>query len=479
MPTVIIVGGGITGLTLAYRLQQAAPHTSVTLLEKDARPGGKIRTEEREGFRVEWGPNGFLDGKTTTVTLCRDIGLGDRLLAASTASAKNRYLLLRGRLLRLPDSFASFLGSPVLSWRGKLALLSERYRRPRQGSEDESIDAFARRRAGAEVAEVLADAFVTGIHAGDPTLLSVRAAFPRLVEMEEKYGSVRKGFAALSQQRRAEAKARGDDNPRPGTMWSFPEGLQALVDSLSAHLSAPPITGIAVRRIEKRDGPRSHWRVHGEGHDSWDADAVILACPATEQAMLMADLDAELSSQIGGIAYNRVAVIALGYRESDLAAPLDGFGFLVPQREKRDILGVQWCSSIFPGQRAPVGTVLLRAICGGWNRAEMVDWDDDRLLSAVRAELRTAQGISAAPIFHRIIPWERAIPQYHVGHLARVAAIEERAKRYPGLFLAGNAYRGVALNDCTERSEVLAREVTAYLAHQTSTHVQREYSPEN
>ncbi len=464
MPSVIIVGGGISGLALAYRLQQAAPHVSITLLEKDTRSGGKIRTEEREGFRVEWGPNGFLDSKPTTIELCRQIGLGDRLLAGSTAAAKNRYLFLRGRLLRLPSSFVSFLGSRVLSWRGKLALLSERYRGPRRDLKDESIDAFARRRAGAEVAEVLADAFVTGIHAGDPTLLSVRAAFPRLVEMEEKYGSVSKGFTAAARQRRAEAKARGEAAPRSGNMWSFPEGLQALVDALTARLSAPPITGIAVRRIEKRDAAHSPWRVHGDGHDSWEADAVVLACPAHEQAALLADLDAELSERIGGIAYNRVAVIALGYRESDLVAPLDGFGFLVPQREKRDILGVQWCSSIFPGHRAPTGTVLLRAMCGGWNRAEMVDWDDDRLLAAVRAELRTAQGINAAPIFQRIVRWERAIPQYHLGHRDRVATIEARVQRHPGLFLAGNAYRGIAMNDCTERSEILAGEVTSHLA---------------
>ena len=469
MPSVIIVGGGISGLSLAYRLQQAAPHVSITLLEKETRPGGKIRTEERDGFRVEWGPNGFLDSKPTTIELCRRIGLGDRLLAGSRAAAKNRYLFLRGRLLRLPGSFVSFLGSRVLSWRGKLALLSERYRRPQSDLQDESIDAFARRRAGSEVAEVLADAFVTGIHAGDPTLLSVRAALPRLVEMEEKYGSVSKGFAAAARTRRAEAKARGETESRPGTMWSFPEGLQALVDTLTAGLSARPITGIAVRRIETQASQHPPWRVHGDGQDSWEADAVVLACPAHEQAALLADLDAELGELIGRIAYNRVAVIALGYRQSDLGAPLDGFGFLVPQREKRDILGVQWCSSIFPGHRAPEGTVLLRAMCGGWNRSEMVDWDDDRLLSAVRAELRTAQGINAAPIFRRIIRWERAIPQYHVGHLDRVAAIEERVKRLPGLFLAGNAYRGIALNDCTERSEILARVVTTHLSQLNPT----------
>ncbi len=461
MPTVVIVGGGLSGLSLAYRLQQAAPHVAITLLEKDGRPGGKVHTEARDGFRVEWGPNGFLDSKPTTAALCRDLGLGECLVSASEAAARNRYLFLRGRLLRLPDSLGSFLRSPVLSWRGKWGLLTERFRAPRRDVGDESIDAFARRRAGDEVADVLADAFVTGIHAGDPKLLSLRATFPRLAELEEQHGSIMKGFAAAARQRRAEAKARGEVYQRPGKMWSFREGLQALIDALRAGLRSPPLLGAGARRVERREG-RPAWSVRGEGRQCWDADAVVLACPADEQAAILADLDAGLAEQISGIPYNRVAVVALGYRLADVSFPLDGFGFLVPQRDHRDLLGVQWCSSIFP-ERAPPGTVLLRAMCGGWSRAEMVGWDAARLLAAVRAELRAALGVTAEPVFRRLVRWERAIPQYHLGHRERVARIEERARQYPGLFLAGNAYRGVAMNDCTEQAVTLAAEVAHFL----------------
>ncbi|HKI38054.1 MAG TPA: protoporphyrinogen oxidase [Gemmataceae bacterium] len=457
MPSVVIVGGGLSGLSLAYRLQQAAPRVEITLLEKDDRPGGKIHTDTHDGFRVEWGPNGFLDTKPTTATLCRDLGLGDRLLPASEAAGKNRYLFLRGQLARLPDGIGSFLRTPVLSWRGKWGLLTERFRRPRRDGADESIDAFARRRAGDEVADVLADAFVTGIHAGDPKLLSLRSTFPRLAELEEQYGSVMKGFAAAARQRRAEAKARGEVYQRPGKMWSFREGLQALIDGLRASLRRPPNLGAAARHIEGGEG-RPNWTVRGEGQDQWQADAVVLACPAYEQAAILADLDADLAEQVNGIPYNRVAVVAIGYRQEDVPIPLDGFGFLVPQRDQRDLLGVQWCSSIFP-ERAPPGTVLLRAMCGGWSRAEMVGWDDGRLLATVRAELRAAMGVTAEPVFHRIVRWERAIPQYHLGHQERLARIEERARRYPGLFLAGNAYRGVAMNDCTEQAVALAADV--------------------
>jgi oxygen-dependent protoporphyrinogen oxidase len=457
MTRLVIVGGGISGLSLAHRLQEAARGAEVILLEKASRPGGTVRTEEHDGFRLEAGPNGFLDSKPNTLALCHDLGLGERLVAASESASRNRYLFLDGRLQRLPSGFGSFLASKVLSWRGKWALLTERFRAPRRDDADESIDAFARRRAGAEVAEVLADAVVTGIHAGDPTLLSLRATFPRLAEMEEKYGSVMKGFIAGAKERRAQAKARGEVYQRPGKMWSFREGLQVLIDTLRDRLRHPPVTGVRVRRIERHE---RRWQVMGEGQERWEADGVVLACPAYEQAAIVEDLDAELAERIGGIPYNRVAVIGLGYRRADVPFPIDGFGYLVPQRTRRDLLGVQWCSSIFPG-RAPEGMVLLRAMCGGWHRGDVVGWEDERLLRAVRAELRLAMGVTAEPVFHRILRWERAIPQYHVGHLERLAWLEERCRRYPGLYLGGNAYRGVALNDCTEQAEVLAGKVGA------------------
>jgi oxygen-dependent protoporphyrinogen oxidase len=235
-----------------------------------------------------------------------------------------------------------------------------------------------------------------------------------------------------------------------------------LVEALRDRLARPPVTGLTVRRIEKLPETRTGV-VHGQGQERWDADAVLLSCPAYEQAALLADLDPEPADRIGGIAYNRIAVVALGYRQGDVPTALDGFGYIAPQRTRRDLLGVQWCSSIFP-ERAPDGQVLLRALCGGWHRAEVVGWDDDRLLSAVRAELRLALGITAPPCFHHIVRWDRAIPQYLLGHLERVAWIEKRCVHHAGLFLGGNAYHGVALNDCTEQGGILAERVRAFLA---------------
>jgi oxygen-dependent protoporphyrinogen oxidase len=464
MARVIIVGAGISGLALAYRLQQLASRTEITLLEQRDRPGGTIWTERRQGFQIEIGPNGFLDNKPSTLSLCRDLGLDTRLVPASEAAGRNRYLFLEGQLRALPNSLGSFLGTDLLTWRGKLALFLERFRRRRDDPADESVDAFARRRAGPEAAEVFADALVTGIYAGDPRLLSVRATFPRLAALEAQYGSVLRGLARSARQRRAEAAAPGEPYRSTGQMWSFPEGLRILVETLQDRLAQPPLLRVQVRSVARAHFPEKAgaWTVTAEGQDHWTADAVVLTCPAYQQAALLMDLDRELADRVGRIAYNRVAVIALGYRRGDVPGLVDGFGYIAPQRTRRDVLGVQWCSSIFP-ERAPPGLVLLRAISGGWHRPEVAAWDDERLLAAVREELRLAMGIQAAPLLHHIVRWDRAIPQYHLGHLERVAWIEKQLTRYPGLFLGGNAYHGVAMNDCTEQAEIIAGQLQSYL----------------
>jgi oxygen-dependent protoporphyrinogen oxidase len=457
MPRIVIVGGGISGLSLAYRLEQALPKAAVTILERDTRVGGEVWTEHHNGFTVEAGPNGFLDTKPTTLRLCRDLGLSAQLIPASDVASRNRFLFHRGRLRLLPSSPLGFLRSDILSWRGKFSILAERFRRSHPASPDESVEDFARRRAGREVAEVLVDAFVTGIHAGDPCLLSLRAAFPRLAALESEYGSVLRGMIASARARRRDSGGKKLGSERPGRLWSFREGLGCLAESLHAGLRGQVIVGVGVKRLKRNS---DSWAVYGEGRDNWDADGVVLACPAYQQAAILADLDSELARLVGEIPYNRVAVVALGYRRIDVPVSLDGFGYLTPRGSRTDVLGVQWCSSTYPA-RAPDGMVLLRAICGGWQRPEVVGLDDSQLVQVVAAELRSSLGINAAPAFHHIIRWDRAIPQYLVGHLERVAAIEKRVARFPGLFLAGNAYHGVSLNDCTEQAELLTARLAA------------------
>lgn len=461
-PRIVIVGAGISGLSVAYRLQQRLPHASISILEQADRPGGTTWTVRESGFQVEIGPNGFLDTKPSTLALARDVGLGTQLVQASEAAGKNRYLFLGDRLKALPGGLGSFLWSDLLSWRGKLSLLWERFRSKRTEGGDESIDAFARRRAGTEAADLFADALVSGIYAGDPKLLSLPACFPRLAELEREYGSVVKGFAAAERKRKAEVKAKGLPDERPGKMWSCAGGLRVLVEAITAQLKQPPVYGVNIRTISKEGNPRKPlWSVRADGQDAWKADAVVLTCPAYNQATMLGELDADLAQPIGAIAYNRIAVVALGFRKTDVPLPLDGFGYIAPQNTRRDLLGVQWCSSIYPG-RAPDDCVNLRAMSGGWHRADIVDWDDARLLQALRTELKLAMNIDAAPVFHKIVRWDKAIPQYHLGHLDRLAQIDYRLKQQPGLFLGGNAYRGVALNDCTEQGGTIAQCIQQY-----------------
>jgi oxygen-dependent protoporphyrinogen oxidase len=449
MARIVVVGAGIWGLALAHRLEALLPAGEVLVLEQQSRAGGKIDTIERDGFVVEAGPNGFLDNNPVTVELSRTLGLGDQLRPASEVAGRNRFLLLDGRLRKLPSSLPAFLASDILSLPAKLELMVERFR-ARGRRADESIDAFARRRAGREVARTLADAVVTGILAGDPRLLSMPACFPRLVRFEREHGSVMAGLAASRrEQKRTNPVARA-------RMWSFQGGLRVLVDALSSSLRQRPLTGINVRRIRQDAGT---WVLDADGQSPFRADAVILTCPTYPQAEIVADLDPTLAEHVGGIAYNRIAVVALGYLRADVRHPLDGFGYLSPQRERRDVLGVQWCSSIFPGERAPHDLVSVRALCGGWHRGEMLDWSDDRLLAAVRAELARALGVRGEPIFHQIVRHDRAIPQYFLGHLARVAWIEQRLLAYPGLYLGGSAYRGVAINDCIEQAGLMAARI--------------------
>jgi oxygen-dependent protoporphyrinogen oxidase len=448
-PRVVVVGGGLSGLAAAYRIREAVPGCSVTVLEEQPHAGGNVRTIRRDGFVVEAGPNGFLDNNPATVDLCRDVGLGDRLIPASDGSRKNRFLYLNDRLVKLPASPFGILTTPVLAVRGRLSLLAEPVRRrPGTAPVDESVAAFARRRFGREAADTFVDALVTGIQGGDPEQLSLSAAFPRLAAFEAESGSVLRGFL------RAKKNKSG-----PTRMWSFRDGLQTLTDALAERLGQSVVTGTGVRRIVRTE---AGWSVRGEGNNAWDADAVVLTAPAYRQAELLEPVDAAVAAEVAAIPYNRIAVVALGYREANAPHRPDGFGYIAPQRTRRDVLGVQWCSQIFPG-RAPHGHVLWRALCGGVHRGDVCDLKDDDLVRAVHTEMQHVMGVTGEPVFREIVRWPRAIPQYVVGHPDRLARIDARAANLPGLFLGGNAYRGIALNDCTRQAAEIASRVGAYL----------------
>jgi len=462
MSNVVIVGGGVSGLATAFRLRRANPTLAITVLEARERAGGNVGTEVRDGFRLEIGPNGFLDSKPGMMQLCRDLGLGDRMIAASEGSRKNRFVFVRGRMQKLPGGLAALLTTPLLSLRGKWAMLTEPFRRRGNVAGDESIAEFVTRRAGKQAADIFADALVTGIHGGDPAQLSVAAAFPRLPVMEREHGSIIRGFMRAAKQKRLDAEARGEPRPGPARMWSFPEGLGVVVESLVRELGASLRLNTAVQRIE-RDTSGQRWLVRGSDGESWPAEAVVLTSPAYAQAETLSELDPALASELAAITYNRIGVVLLGYRQADVPGSLDGFGYIAPQNTRRDVLGVQWCSSIFP-DRAPPGMVLWRALVGGVHRGELLDGSDEQLRQVVHDEMRATMGVRGEPAFTHIVRWPRAIPQYVVGHLDRVQRMEAAAGKHRGLFLTGNAFHGIALNDCASQAEVIAGKVAEYVA---------------
>jgi oxygen-dependent protoporphyrinogen oxidase len=452
--SVVIIGGGISGLALAHGLQ--ARGTGVTLLEAGPTLGGNIQTRSRDGFITEAGPNSFVDREPTLRQLAASLGIEGHIRPADPA-AKRRYIYSRGKLRQVPSSPPAFLKSDVVPLGAKLRMMGELFTR-RAPDKDESLAEFGRRHVGRTATAVLVDAMQTGIYAGDVEALSVGAVFPKVVELEKQHRSLVLGMAR-SQAAARKALPPGEGAPKPtGAVCSFDGGLRVLVDALARALGPVARTGVrlvGLRREEKG------WRLAVEEHGQraeLAAEQVVLAVPAYVAAELLRPLDEKLAARVGGIAYAPVAVVHLGFAPGTLPPP-DGFGFLVPSMERRRVLGVIHASSTFPW-RAEGGRVLLTCMVGGAKRPDLVELDDAALVTLAREELRELAGMTAEPSFTEVIHWKRGIPQYNVGHLARVAAIDEDLARWPGLHLTGNAYKGVGLTDCIRNAQALADTLT-------------------
>jgi oxygen-dependent protoporphyrinogen oxidase len=448
---VAVVGAGIAGLAVAHAVRRRAPEAEVAVLEASSRPGGNIRSERVDGYLCEWGPNGFLDSVPETLALARDLGLAERV-QRSDDRARRRLIFRDGRLHVLPGGPAGFLRSGLLSWRGKLRIAGEPFAASRP-AEDETIHAVAARRIGREAADVLVGSMVSGVFAGDARALSLRACFPKMWQMETDHGGLFRALVAKVRERRVR---RGDPLGSPlGTLTSFREGTEELVRAAAKGLGPSLRLGARATGL-RRAG--SCWRVEAEGDGGVEADAVVLAGPPSASARLLGAVDDPLAAELAAIPSAGLAVVALGFEESRLAAPLDGFGFLVPRGEGPRILGVLWDSSIYPG-RAPSGRVLLRVMIGGALDPEASRLEDAELLAAVRRDLQATMGLAADPELVRIFRHPLGIPQYEVGHLERLARVEDRLARLPGLHLAGNGYRGVAINACVAGAGPLAERI--------------------
>ncbi len=452
MKKIAIVGGGISGLTVAYRIISDSRFTvhesrlDVTVLEADSRPGGKIWTEKVDGFLCEKGPNGFLDNRPMTLDLCDRLGL---MPLRASESAKRRYIFSNNVLKPLPESPPAFFRSDILSLSGRLRILYEPF--APKGPDDETVAEFIKRRLGKGALEMLIDPMVSGIYAGDPYRLSIKSCFPRIKELEQEYGSLIKALIKMK-------KKKGDVSVAPsGRLTSFRTGIQTITDTLAQRLGDRLKTGISVNGIEKFG---DLYRLHTSG-GVFDADIVVLACPAYESARILKGLDDSISKELSDIPYPAIAVVCFGYKKDRIGHLLDGFGFLIPYKEKRRILGTLWDSNIFP-ERAPEGHILLRTMLGGARSSELAMLDDEEIIKIVFDELNSILNLKSEPDMIRIYRWEKAIPQYETGHQGRLLRIDEILKSYPCLYLTGNAYRGIGMNDCIENGIRVAEEILKF-----------------
>jgi protoporphyrinogen/coproporphyrinogen III oxidase len=466
MKKIIVIGGGISGLSTAWLLrskaQAAGKELDITLLEKEQRVGGKIWSIKSDGYTCEWGPNGFLDSKPQTLELCNALGVEGNL-HRSNDNARKRFIYSGGELHRLPEGGPSFLKSRLISWPGKLRLALEPtpFIASAPQGVDETLADFGRRRLGREALDKLIAPMVSGIFAGDPETMSLVSCFPRIAELEREYGGLVRAMIMLARKKKrdqAAGKVVSSAAGPGGVLTSFREGIQYLSDALASSLGDIVRPGTAATLVEK--GQSVPYRVKCSDGSELEADLVIVASPAFTAAEMLSGLDAGLANILKSIPYASMTVVCFGYERERIRHPLDGFGYLIPKKEGRNTLGTLWDSSMFEN-RAPQGKVLLRSMMGGACFPEYVKLDDDEVVGRVRQDLRLTMGIEAEPSFVRVFRHPQAIPQYTVGHGKRLASLDELLKAHSGLILTGNSYRGIGLNDCVAAAQRASDEALA------------------
>ncbi|OGQ80239.1 MAG: protoporphyrinogen oxidase [Deltaproteobacteria bacterium RIFCSPLOWO2_12_FULL_60_19] len=464
-PRIIVVGGGISGLAAAHRLVELSREKrldlEVILLEAGRRLGGCIRTERIDDFLVEAGPDSFISEKPWALKLCERLGLTSRLISTNSAR-QSVFVVHRGGLVPLPEGFLLMaptrlwpvIRTPLFSWRGKLRMALEPLLPRGRGEGDESLASFVRRRFGREVLERVAQPLIGGIYAADPENLSLATTMPRFLEMERSQRSV--VLAMRREQKRRRSR------PQSGARWSLflslAGGMQELVNAIAARLPAgavrldSPASSLAWNETTKS------WTVTTNSGEKLEAQGVVVATPAYTAAKLVSMLAPELAQELDAISYASTATVSLAYRESDIPNNLAGFGLVAPAVESRKILACTFSSLKYAG-RAPQGSVLLRAFIGGASQPYLYEQDDQQMEASVREELAMLLDIRVKPLFCRINRHPRSMPQYHVGHLERVRRIKTHLDKFPGLQLAGNAYRGVGTADCVHSGEDAADNV--------------------
>lgn len=455
MARVLIIGAGISGLAAAHRLRRAG--CDVKVIEATSEVGGAISTERDGEWLFERGPNSFLDNEPATLELCRELKLENRLLKTSLKGSK-RFIFLNDALHEAPSGPGALYKTPLLSASAKRGLFLEPLRGANRSREDESLADFVRRRLGDEVLDHMVTPFVSGVYAGDPEKLSLRASFEILYDLERDHGSLLLGgLSRAFGNKKTDGKPK---KPRSKNLCSFIDGMQELPAAIAAELGEAVRLNSPVQGVERDAG---RWRVHIESGDSEEGDALIVTAPAYISAEWLSSFIPDGAAYLKSIPYNKLCVMAMGYRREDVEHSCDGFGFLVPRRQSIRFLGSIWSSSLF-AIRAPGGHHTLTCFIGGGLDSQAYDMSDDELRGTVMRDLHVSLGARGEPAAERLIRWEKAIPQYPIGHVDAVERLQSEMHESPGLYLTGNFMRGVSVNDCIRNARETADRAAEFAA---------------
>jgi oxygen-dependent protoporphyrinogen oxidase len=458
MKRIAIIGGGISGLSAAFALEEqrkSGTQLEYVLYEASPRLGGVLRTERVDGCLVEAGPDSFVTEKPWAADLCRALGLGDQLIGSNDGDRKT-YILTRGHLVEMPDGLMFMVPtkilptglSPLFSWKTKVRMAQELFHPPRAVDRDESVADFVERHYGREMVDRLADPLLSGVYGGESASLSVRAVLPRFAEMERTHGSLgRAMLAARKKMPKAQSKA-------ASLFTSLKQGMQHLAEAVVARLTPQALlTNTPVQAIQREE---LGWVVSA-GMQTDQFDAVIMALPGPAAANALRMVSNELAAELGAVEYSSSITVGLGY-DADVRHSLPpGFGLLVPRSEGKRLLAATFVHNKFP-HRAPEDRALLRCFFAGSNAESVWPLSDDQIIGIVRNELQQIIGLRTAPLFARVYKWKSAMAQYSVGHLERLERIERLRQQLPGLTLAGNAYKGIGVPDCVRSGREAAKQ---------------------
>jgi oxygen-dependent protoporphyrinogen oxidase len=454
--TVVVIGAGVSGLCVAHWLRKHG--VSVLVLEKESHAGGTMTTLHEDGWLVEAGPNTALETTPLFQPLLEEIGLAEKRIYADDAASK-RYILRDGTLHALPMGPVSFVTSRLWTWNGKLRLLKEPF--IGRADNEESVAEFVRRRLGSEFLDYAINPFVAGVFAGNPESLSVQAAFPKLYALEEKYGGLIKGLV----KGRKERKQRTEKAKSSAKLFSFVDGMQSLPDALATSLGDSIRYNCPVETIiPVRAGRFPVYIVYGSNSTAIASDvrAVVLSSPAYATAGIIHAIDPEMAKTLESIYYPPVVEVFMGFKQEQVGQPLDGFGFLIPEKEERKILGTIWSSALFPG-RAPRDHVALTTFVGGARQPTLTEQDDESITSAVLSELKTIMRVEGSPVYTKVTRWTKAIPQYTLGYPRILKAMNRFEQNFRGAFLCSNYRGGIAVGDCVANAEDTTKKVLEHL----------------